>query len=166
VALLGTIALSGMIMRNSVILVDQIEQDIAAGQSMQWEAIVESTVRRFRPIVLTAAAAILAMVPLVAQHLLRADGGGDHGRADRRHRAHHALPAGAVRGLVLSRARCVSSCTRGKPAGDGLAEAPTGLALGGGGGDMEDSGPLTTALQFLSTRVLEINVPPLASIHL
>ncbi len=63
VAMLGTIALSGMIMRNSVILVDQIEQDRAAGRP-SWEAIVESTVRRFRPIVLTAAAAILAMIPL------------------------------------------------------------------------------------------------------
>ncbi|HRE17451.1 MAG TPA: efflux RND transporter permease subunit, partial [Rhodocyclaceae bacterium] len=62
-ALLGTIALSGMIMRNSVILVDQIEQDMAAGKPRR-EAIVESTVRRFRPIVLTAAAAVLAMIPL------------------------------------------------------------------------------------------------------
>jgi multidrug efflux pump len=63
VAMLGTIALSGMIMRNSVILVDQIDQDKAAGLD-DWEAIVESTIRRFRPIVLTAAAAILAMIPL------------------------------------------------------------------------------------------------------
>jgi len=62
-ALLGTIALFGMIMRNSVILVDQIEQDLAAGKHRR-EAIVESTVRRFRPIVLTAAAAVLAMIPL------------------------------------------------------------------------------------------------------
>jgi len=62
-ALLGTIALFGMIMRNSVILVDQIEQDLAAGKA-RLEAIVESTVRRFRPIVLTAAAAVLAMIPL------------------------------------------------------------------------------------------------------
>lgn len=62
-ALLGTIALFGMIMRNSVILVDQIEQDMAAGAS-RYQAIVESAVRRCRPIVLTAAAAILAMVPL------------------------------------------------------------------------------------------------------
>jgi multidrug efflux pump len=66
VAMLGVIALSGMIMRNSVILVDQIRQDEAAGKS-QWEAIIGSTVRRFRPIVLTAAAAILAMVPLSRQ---------------------------------------------------------------------------------------------------
>ncbi len=63
VAMLGVIALSGMIMRNSVILVDQIEQDIAAGK-VPWEAIIGSTVRRFRPIMLTAAAAILAMIPL------------------------------------------------------------------------------------------------------
>lgn len=63
VAMLGTIALSGMIMRNSVILVDQIDQDRASGM-MPWQAVVESTIRRFRPIVLTAAAAILAMIPL------------------------------------------------------------------------------------------------------
>ena len=63
VAMLGTIALSGMIMRNSVILVDQIDQDKESGLA-DWQAIVESTIRRFRPIVLTAAAAILAMVPL------------------------------------------------------------------------------------------------------
>jgi multidrug efflux pump subunit AcrB len=63
VALLGVIALAGMIMRNSVILVDQIEQDIAQGQE-PWQAIVDATVRRSRPVVLTAAAAILAMVPL------------------------------------------------------------------------------------------------------
>ena len=63
VAMLGTIALSGMIMRNSVILIDQIEQDIADGHT-RWQAIVDATVRRFRPIVLTALAAMLAMIPL------------------------------------------------------------------------------------------------------
>jgi multidrug efflux pump len=61
--MLGFIALFGMIMRNSVILVDQIDQDAAAGHPL-WTAIIESTVRRFRPILLTAAAAILAMIPL------------------------------------------------------------------------------------------------------
>ena len=66
VANLGVIALMGMILRNSVILVDQIEQDEEAGKS-EWEAIVGSTVRRFRPIVLTAGAAILAMIPLTRQ---------------------------------------------------------------------------------------------------
>jgi multidrug efflux pump len=63
VAMLGVIALSGMIMRNSIILVDQIDQDLKAGLS-PWDAVIESTVRRFRPITLTAAAAILAMIPL------------------------------------------------------------------------------------------------------
>src|SRR5471030_2336509 len=61
--MLGTIALSGMIMRNSVILVSQNEQDITAGLK-PWQAIIEATVRRFRPIVLTALAAVLAMIPL------------------------------------------------------------------------------------------------------
>jgi multidrug efflux pump subunit AcrB len=63
VALLGLIALAGMIMRNTVILVDQIETDVAHGMTRK-EAIVEATVRRARPVVLTALAAILAMVPL------------------------------------------------------------------------------------------------------
>ncbi|NVD72497.1 efflux RND transporter permease subunit [Duganella sp. BJB1802] len=63
VANLGIIALFGMIIRNSVILVDQIEQDIKAGHD-PWTAIVESAVRRCRPIILTAAAAALAMIPL------------------------------------------------------------------------------------------------------
>ena len=63
VALLGVIALMGMIMRNSVILIDQIEQDRARGVAA-WDAVVEAAVRRFRPIVLTAAAAVLAMIPL------------------------------------------------------------------------------------------------------
>jgi len=63
VALLGVIALMGMIQRNSVILIDQIEQDRAKGIPA-WDAIVESAVRRLRPIVLTAAAAVLAMIPL------------------------------------------------------------------------------------------------------
>ncbi|RED24193.1 multidrug efflux pump subunit AcrB [Rhodopseudomonas thermotolerans] len=63
VALLGLIALAGMIMRNAVILVDQIESDVAHGSTRR-EAIVEATVRRARPVVLTALAAILAMIPL------------------------------------------------------------------------------------------------------
>jgi multidrug efflux pump len=63
VALLGLIALAGMIMRNTVILVDQIETDVAHGLTRR-EAIVEATVRRARPVVLTALAAILAMIPL------------------------------------------------------------------------------------------------------
>jgi multidrug efflux pump len=63
VATLGVIALAGMIIRNSVILVVQIDQDLEAGAPL-WTAIIESAVRRLRPIVLTALAAILAMIPL------------------------------------------------------------------------------------------------------
>ena len=63
VALLGVIALMGIIMRNSVILIDQIEQERARGLPA-WDAILEATVSRFRPIVLTAAATVLAMIPL------------------------------------------------------------------------------------------------------
>jgi multidrug efflux pump subunit AcrB len=63
VALLGLIALAGMIMRNSVILVDQIENEVQQGMTRR-EAIIEATVRRARPVVLTALAAILAMIPL------------------------------------------------------------------------------------------------------
>ncbi|WP_321926780.1 efflux RND transporter permease subunit [Burkholderia sp. BCC1998] len=64
VAMLGVIAMFGIIMRNSVILVDQIEQDVASG-CKPLDAIVGATVRRFRPIVLTAAAAVLALIPLL-----------------------------------------------------------------------------------------------------
>jgi multidrug efflux pump len=64
VAQLGVLALAGITMRNTVILVDQIRQDVAAGLS-RYEAVIESTVRRFRPIVVTAAAAMLALIPLL-----------------------------------------------------------------------------------------------------
>ncbi|MEJ1158046.1 efflux RND transporter permease subunit [Prosthecomicrobium sp. N25] len=63
VAILGVIALAGIIMRNSVILIDQIGQDIAAGHD-PWEATIGAAVRRFRPIMLTAAAAVLALIPI------------------------------------------------------------------------------------------------------
>ncbi len=61
---LGILALAGIIMRNSIILIDQIEQLMNEGEAM-WDAIIKATVIRFRPIMLTAAAAILAMIPLV-----------------------------------------------------------------------------------------------------
>jgi len=63
VAMLGVIALMGIIMRNTIILIDQIKQDMATG-THAWEAAREAAVRRFRPITLTAAAAVLAMIPL------------------------------------------------------------------------------------------------------
>ena len=114
VAMLGTIALAGMIMRNSVILVDQIEQDIAAGHD-RWHAIIDATVRRFRPIVLTALRRDPGDDPAVAQRVLRADGGRDHGRPDRRHRADAAVPAGAVRGVVQGAGGGSSSLTVSRP---------------------------------------------------
>ena len=67
VAMLGMIAMAGIIMRNSVILVDQIEQDIRAGHD-RFEAIIGAAVRRFRPILLTAAAAVLALIPLLTSN--------------------------------------------------------------------------------------------------
>jgi len=63
VAILGVIALSGMIMRNSVILIDQIQAEMDGGAA-PWNAVVEAAVHRTRPVVLTAAATVLAMIPL------------------------------------------------------------------------------------------------------
>jgi multidrug efflux pump subunit AcrB len=63
VALLGVLALTGMIARNSVILIDQVETEKAHGRD-PWEAVIEATTHRFRPILLTAAAAILGMIPI------------------------------------------------------------------------------------------------------
>ncbi len=62
---LGILALAGIIMRNSVILIDQIDQHLQAGEG-EWDSILHATVTRFRPIMLTAAAAILAMIPLIS----------------------------------------------------------------------------------------------------
>ena len=67
VARLGLLALVGIIIRNTIILMDQIDQDLAAGYS-PWDAVLESTVRRARPIILTALAAIFAMIPLVTDY--------------------------------------------------------------------------------------------------
>jgi len=66
VAILGTIALAGMIIRNSVILIDQIEHNIAAGQDA-WNAVIDAANHRLRPILLTAAAAILGMLPIAKE---------------------------------------------------------------------------------------------------
>jgi multidrug efflux pump subunit AcrB len=63
VALLGVVALIGMIVRNSVVLVVQIEEQITAGQH-PWTAVLDATMNRTRPILLTAAAAILGMIPI------------------------------------------------------------------------------------------------------
>jgi multidrug efflux pump subunit AcrB len=66
VAILGIIALSGMIIRNSVILIDQIDMDIARGLHA-WDAVIDATTHRMRPIVLTAAAASLGMIPIASE---------------------------------------------------------------------------------------------------
>ncbi len=68
VANLGILALSGMIIRNSVILIDQIQKHLEDGESA-WDAIIDSAILRFRPIMLTAAAAILGMIPLMSSNL-------------------------------------------------------------------------------------------------
>jgi multidrug efflux pump subunit AcrB len=66
VAILGIIALVGMIIRNSVILMDQIETNITAGYH-PWNAVIEAAGHRLRPIMLTAAAAILGMLPIARE---------------------------------------------------------------------------------------------------
>src|SRR5258708_37995466 len=66
VAILGIIGLSGMIIRNSVILIDQIDMDIAKGLP-PWDAVIDATTHRMRPIVLTAAAASLGMIPIASE---------------------------------------------------------------------------------------------------
>jgi energy-converting hydrogenase Eha subunit E len=98
-AMLGTIALFGMIMRNSVILVDQIEQDLAAGKAARRgnRRIDRPPFPAHRPDRCRRRAGDDA---LVAQRLLRANGRRHHGRPDCRHRPDPALPAGALRGLV------------------------------------------------------------------
>ncbi|MBV9443224.1 MAG: efflux RND transporter permease subunit [Acidobacteriaceae bacterium] len=63
VAMLGVLALTGMIARNSVILIDQVEKEKAQGRQ-PWDAVVQATMHRFRPILLTASAAILGMIPI------------------------------------------------------------------------------------------------------
>jgi len=122
VALLGVIALAGMVMRNTLILVDQVQQDVAAGMDLR-EAIIESSVRRARPVVLTALAAVLALVPLALSvfwgpmavammgGLIAGDG------------ADAVLPARTLCGVVPGEGRAEGGC-RG-PAGAELAPATT-----------------------------------------
>jgi hypothetical protein len=78
VAILGVTALCGMILRNSVILVDQIREELELGLD-PWNAVLEAAVHRTRPVMLTAAATVLAMIPLDPQHLLGTYGHRDHG---------------------------------------------------------------------------------------
>ena len=115
VALLGLIALSGMDMRNSIILVDQVRQDLEHGADYR-EAIIGATVRRARPVALTALAAILGDDSAVAFLLLGADGAHHHGRPVRRDLSHRAVPAGALCAVVPPPAAiCASARRRPRP---------------------------------------------------
>ena len=95
VAILGVLALIGILIRNSVILIIQIEDLLKEGRR-PWDAVIEATEHRMRPILLTAAAATLALIPIAARDLLGADGLCDDGRHRRRHGADAAVPAGAL----------------------------------------------------------------------
>ena len=108
VALLGVLALTGMIARNSVILIDQIETEKAHGRDA-WDAVVEATLRRFRPILLTASAAILGMIP-IAPTLLGSHGLRDHGRPGGRNASDPRLPSRALCGLVSHQATPLGDC--------------------------------------------------------
>ena len=103
VALLGVLALIGMIARNSVILIDQIEQERAHGRDA-WEAVVEATMHRFRPDPAHRGGGDPRHDPDRTDDLLGSHGLRHHGWARGRDRAHPRLPAGALRDLVPRRA--------------------------------------------------------------
>ena len=123
----------GILIRNSVILIVQIEESAAARGVTPWKAVVEATEHRMRPIMLTAAAATLALIPICARDLLGADGLRDDGRHRRRHGADASVPAGALRRLVpdqgtrLTGKRSVA-CRSG--ATDGTSAAGGGVSNG------------------------------------
>jgi multidrug efflux pump len=119
VALLGLIALAGMIMRNTVILVDQIDRDIAAGHGRH-RAIIGATVRRARLVILTALAAILGMIPLAGSVFWGPHGNHHHGRPVRCDRTDAARGTGAVRAMVPSAQRRDRRCTRVPSVSDGV----------------------------------------------
>ena len=115
VALLGLIALAGMIMRNAVILVDQIETDVSHGLDPCKEAIVEATVRRARPVVLTALAAIPGDDPAVALGVLGPDGDHHHGRFVCCNLPDLVVPAGPLRALVPATAASKKAARTNNP---------------------------------------------------
>ena len=104
VAIFGILALAGMIARNAVILIDQIETERAEGRDI-WTAVVEATLSRFRPIMLTAISTVLGLIPIAPTVFSGTDGVRHHGRPVRRHAIdascaagvlHHALPRDAA----------------------------------------------------------------------
>lgn len=103
VAILGVISLIGMVIRNSVILISQIDQHIAEGEH-PWSAVISATEHRLRPILLTAAAAILGMIPIAPTVFWGPMAYAVMGGSNHRHRADACVPACAVCGLVQDQA--------------------------------------------------------------
>ena len=99
VAILGIVSLIGMVIRNSVILIDQIDTEIANGKPA-WDAVIAATQHRLRPILLTAAAAILGMIPIAPDRVLGTDGLRGDGRTGCGNAAYAGVPARALRGVV------------------------------------------------------------------
>jgi multidrug efflux pump subunit AcrB len=99
VALLGVLALTGMIARNSVILIHQVEVEKEHGRH-PWDAVVEATTHRFRPILLTAAAAILGMIPIAPTIFWGPMAYAIMGGLAGRNAAHARVPSGPLRGVV------------------------------------------------------------------
>ena len=99
VASLGVLALIGIIIRNSIILMTQIDEVLGEGKD-RWTAVHEATMHRARPILLTAAAASLAMIPIAREIFWGAHGLCDDRRHSGRHGADAVLSPGALRCLV------------------------------------------------------------------
>jgi hypothetical protein len=112
-----------MIIRNSVVLIHQIEMEKVHGRR-PWEAVIEASAHRFRPILLTATAAILGMVPSRADRLLGSDGLGDHGQTGGRDIAGPDLPAGALRDLAADQETSAGLDPEDRSSADRYSSAP------------------------------------------
>ena len=146
--MLGVFALVGMIIRNSVVLMAQIKENEDAGME-RGAAIVDATMHRLRPILLTAAAAILGLIPIVERSVLGTDGHRHDGRAVHRDRADADLPAGAVCELV----------SRAEAAGrSGGLTQPSKALRGGWAGTLATAGiPATVSItvRYCSARLTQ-----------
>ena len=120
------LALTGMIARNSVILIDQIEKDKAKGLH-PWDAVIDATAHRFRPILLTASAAILGMAPIAPTVFWGPMAYAIMGGVGGRNGPDPCVPSGALRGLVsdqTARAECRRQPAGGWPEGRARAACP------------------------------------------
>ena len=113
-ALLGFLSLSGMLMKNAIVLVDEIDAQIASGRE-RFKALVDASVSRLRPVTLAAVTTILGMAPLLADAFFRQYGGDDHGRTGLCQRAHACRRAGIVCNFLPHPARSTIFST-GAPA--------------------------------------------------